>query len=139
MPRGDGSSCILSHHWETNDTIEILGTDIVIENFKTDLHETKDLEISSSKWQDYRNRIKQIILYWEANFEDYTRVGICSVSEIDQKDKVLYYFNGAFKKDIVYTGFNAKMFLKFLMYKKDCRDQKILLFNGIWKYKDAII
>ena len=49
MPRGNVSGCILSHHWETNDTIEILGTDIVIENFKTDLHETKDLEISSSK------------------------------------------------------------------------------------------
>ena len=48
MPRGDSSGRILPHHRETNDTVETLGADIVIENFETDLHETKDLEISSS-------------------------------------------------------------------------------------------
>ena len=88
MPRGDGSGRILPHQRETNDTVETLGADIVIENFETDLHETKDLEISSSTRWDYMNRIKRIILYWEANLEDYARISVCSISETDQKDKV---------------------------------------------------
>ena len=131
MLRGNGSSYNLPHQQETNDTLEILGADIIIKNLEIELYETKDLEISCSIRRDCRKRIKRIILYWEANFEDYARVCIRSVLETDQKDKALYYFNGAFKKDIVYTGFNIKMFLKFLMCKKDCRDQKILSFNDI--------
>ena len=139
MPRGNGSGRIYPHQRETNDTVETLGADIEIENYDNDLHETKDLEISNSTRRDYRNRIKRIILYWEANFAEYARVGVRSVSEVDQKDKALYYFDGAFKKDICYTGLNVKMFLKFLMHKKDRVDGKILSFNDIRKYKDAII
>ena len=58
MPRGDGSGRILPHQRETNDTAETLGAGIVIENFEIDLHETKDLEISSLIRRDYRNRIR---------------------------------------------------------------------------------
>ena len=45
MPR-EHSGRILPHQHETNNQAEILGENIVIENFEADLHETKDLELS---------------------------------------------------------------------------------------------
>ena len=61
------------------------------------------------------------------------------MSEEDQKDITLYYFDGAYKKDIVYSGMNVKMFLKFLMQKKELGNGKVASFNDIRKYKDAVI
>lgn len=45
MPR-EHSGRILPDQHETNNQAEILGENIVIENFEADLHETKDLELS---------------------------------------------------------------------------------------------
>ena len=73
------------------------------------------------------------------NFPAYAAVGVRNVSEDDQKNKALYYFDGAFKQDIIYTGLNVTLFLKFLIFKKDLGDGKVMSFNDIRKYKDAII
>ena len=127
------------HQRETDNNAETIGENIEIENFETDLHETKSLEISSTTRRDYRNRIRQIIGYWERELPDYVALGVRDVSDEDQKDITLYYFDGAYKKDIVYSGLNVKMFLKFLLQKKELGNGKVASFNDIRKYKDAVI
>ena len=127
------------HQRETDNTTHTIGANIQIENFETDLHETKDLEMSKAVRRDYRNRIRRIIEYWEGNLPDYATLGVRNVPIEDQTNITLYYFNGSFKKDIVYSGLNVKMFLKFLIQKKDIGDGKIISFNDIRKYKDAVI
>ena len=57
MPR-EHSGRILPHQHETNNQAEILGENIVIENFEADLHETKDLELSVTTLQ--RNETTEI-------------------------------------------------------------------------------
>ena len=141
MPRTDGRTHgrILPHQRETNDTAETLGADLEIENYEADLHQTKDLQISTGTRRDYRNRLRRIIKYWEKEYPEYAAVGVRTVSEEDQKNASLYYFDGWYKQDIVYSGMNVKMFLKFLIEKEDLGDDKILSFNNIQKYKDAVI
>lgn len=127
------------HQRETDHTKQTIGANIQIENFETNLHKTKDLEMLKAIRQDYRNRIRQIIEYWEGNLPDYATLGVRNDLIEDQTNITLYYFNGAFNKDIVYLGLNMKMFLKFLIQKKDLGDGKIISFNDIQKYKDAVI
>ena len=139
MSRRSHTGRLLLHQCETNNEAPILGVDVIVENVEQDLQETKEFELATSARRDYRNRLKRIIKYQEINFLAYVVVGVRNVSEDDQKKRALYYFDRVFKQDIICTSLNIILFLKFLIFKKDLRDGKVMSFNNICKYKDAII
>ena len=64
------------------------------------------------------------------------------VSEADQKDHSLYYFDGKYKVDLKYSGINIVMVLLFLINNKTYT-QKGSMYHKSWdemrKYRDAIL
>lgn len=135
--RGAGGR-ILPHERDTNDDIEILGTELQIENFNEDIQGTLQHEMKDSTRKNYRNRIQAIVRYWKDNQQDYYNIGVREVSEVDLHDPSKYYY-GKYKEDIVYSGMNADFFIKFLLDTKLKGNGKLKQYEDVRKYKDAIL
>ena len=69
----------------------------------------------------------------------YYSTGVRIVPEGEYGSRHKFYFNGRYKKDIVYAGLNVKFFIKFLMDNKNLQNGKIRSLMDIRKYKDAIL
>ena len=89
--------------------------------------------------RNYRNRQKNMMAHWKEHHPEFYALAVVDVSEEDQHDKSMYFFDGAFKKDLVYTGLNIDYVLKFLMKTKKKQDGKLKSEGDLKKYKDAIM
>ena len=114
--------------------------DLVLPADHDDLvNETLSHDMAMKTRRNYRNRQKNMMAYWKEHHPEFYALAVVDVSEEDQHDESMYFFDGAFKKDLVYTGLNIDYVLKFLMKTKKKQDGKLKSEGDLKKYKDAIL
>ena len=81
----------------------------------------------------FRRCIVRIPNYWGEHFSVYYPTDIRIVPESGYDNWNRFYYNGKYKKDIVYAGLNIKVFVKFLMDNKNLKDGKLKFLIDIRK------
>ena len=139
MPPARQGGRILTHQRETADAA-ILGADLCIgDDAIGNIQETLDKGMDDTCRNNYRNRIKTIIIFFETKCPNYAPIGVREVSAEDQADRTKYYFGGKYKKDLVYTGLNVSFVKKFLSSTKYKKNKKLKGYTNIRKYHNAIV
>ena len=143
--RGCSGGRILIHDRDVNDNTPIIGegnVDNHIElgdGYEEEYQNTISKNMEDKTRKDYRRRIIRIANYWETNCPIYYSTGVRIVDTAEYSDKAKFYYDGKYKKDIVYTGFNVKFLVKFWMENKLLKDGKLKSLMDIRKYKDAVM
>lgn len=129
---------IRAHERETNDAVPILGNGIdVLEEHSLSVQQTEDHDRVTKVKRDYRNRLKQMMLFWQQKYPDYYAVGVRALSEEELADKDKFWWNN--KHDVIYQGLNVTMVKAFLASKKKKANGKMCSNDQLRKYHFAII
>ena len=132
---------ILPHERDANNEAPILGDNLDLGgDYAAALQQTLALEMDDKTRKDYRRRLIRIAKFWDEHHPNHALIATKVVSEPDLSDPSKYYFN-YYKRDLIYTGFNVKFLIAFLLktkYKQGATG-KIKQFGDIRKYKDAIL
>ena len=135
---------ILIHERDVDDDTPIIGGEETKNNelgdtYDTKFHDTIPKNMEDDTRKDYRRRIICVANYLEQHCPLYYSTGVRMVPETEFGDRTKFYFNGKYKKDLVYAGLNVKFFVKFLMDNKTLKNGKLKSLMDIRKYKDAIL
>ena len=141
---GRQSGRILLHQRDVNDDAPILGGDPIISDelgakYEDEYQDTilKNMEDDTRK--DYRRRLVRICNYWETSCPMYYSTGARIVPEAEYTDRNKFFYNGRYKKDVVYAGLNVKFFVKFLMENKTLKNGMLKSLMDTRKYMDVIM
>ena len=127
------------HERLANNDAPVLGDNIDLGGeYDIALQETLSLEMNDATRKDYRRRLVRIAKFWDVHHPAYALIGTKIVEDPDLNDPSKYYY-GHYKRDLVYTGMNVKLFISFLLQTKKKENGKIKQFTDIRKYKDAIL
>ena len=66
--------------------------------------------------RNYRNRIKEMYVFFSLNYKDYYDVGVQILLEEDHVSLDLFHYKNT--HDLIYTGINVQMVKAFLAHKK---------------------
>ena len=82
-------------------------------DYNTKFHDTISKNMEDDTRKVYHHHILHICYYWEQCCSVYYSNGVRTVSEDKYGDRHKFYFDGKYKKDIVYSGINMKFLLSF--------------------------
>lgn len=77
------------------------------------LHATIALGMNDGTRKNYRNRIEKLIKFLQTHYPLYCVRGIRDLTPEEISDRTKFYFGKS--RDIVYTGFNVKLLLFFIL------------------------
>ena len=134
------------HLYERNTDAEtpILGQDVQLsENHISSIMTSTRFEMKDANRRDYRNRINRTYTWLEPNYADYYEVGVRVLTVEEKADPNQFHHKN--DHDLVYSGFNVRIFLSFLSEKKIKRKDPttgaitLMGYDDIRKYHDAIL
>lgn len=121
-----------------NPDSSIIGQDInLTENVEALIRETNNNDLDQDTKRNYRNRLNEIMKFWESNYYEYYEQGTHSLSAQELNDSNRFWHKNT--RDIKYEGINIRMVLAFLGTKKCKNERQIVSYPTIQKYHDAIL
>jgi hypothetical protein len=138
MARGGGGGHIRPHERETNDSVAILGANLEIQAAHSQgVRNTEQRGLVVRTKRNYRNRIKEMYIFFSLFYKDYYSVGVQKLSKAERVDEDFFYYKNT--HDLIYTGINVQMVKAFLANKKLKANGKTSSHVQLRKYHDAIL
>ncbi len=123
---------------ETDDSVAILGADLEIQAAHSQgVRNTEQRGLVVRTKRNYRNRIKEMYVFFSLNYKDYYDVGVQKLSEEDRVSPDLFHYKNT--HDLIYTGINVQMVKAFLAHKKQKANGNTSSHVQLCKYHDAIL
>ena len=88
------------------------------EAYKDEYQDTMAKNVEDKIRMDYHCRIIVISNYWEEHCAVYYSAGVIIVPQSNYINKKLFFYDGKYKKDLVYARLNVKFVVKFWMEKQ---------------------
>ena len=87
--------------------------------------------------RERRNRIKHVHDFFEKNDKEHFTLGTRELTAEELQDPSKHWHNN--KRDLIYKGFNIKLFKAFLRTKEVKSNGKTACFSNMRKYFDTIL
>ena len=109
---------ILIHEWDVDDDAPIIGGEEtknseLDDDYNTEFYDTISRNMEDGTRKDYRPCILCICNYWEQHCTVYHSTSVTIIPEDEYSNRYKFYFDGKYKRDIVYSGINITFSFSF--------------------------
>jgi hypothetical protein len=137
---GRGSGGRIRPHERETDNSAILGADLEIQAAHSQgVRNTEQRGLNLTTKRNYRNRIKEMYIFFSLNYKEYYNVGVRKLSEAERVNLDGESFHWKNTHDLIYTGINVQMVKAFLAHKKQKANGNTSSHVQLRKYHDAIL